>query len=236
MPARAITRELYAEAVAWFRAHPADSTGCARAIGVHYKTALRLWKGPQNKIWPWARPIQEVLHEEMRREMAEREKAEEERRLAIAKEAERARKIEHDTIQFEEHALGVARADVLHGLAAINQLTRGVGKLAKEVNAQLEAGVDSEGRPLRIDVGKCLGVIRSYTTSVKGLTQAAETLVQLGRLQRQLPTTIVGLDVASVTIEQAEREVAFANRALERAKLLGLRTGEEIQDAEIVDE
>jgi hypothetical protein len=107
-------------------------------------------------------------------------------------------------------------------LAAVGRLTRGINKLTEDVSSTLERGVDARGNPLKLDVGKCLNLIRSYTSSVRGLTQATETLVNLGRVQRDLPTTIVGLEVQSITLEDAQREVNFAERALQRAKALGL--------------
>jgi len=220
---RAITKDLYGDMLSYFREHPGDSSGCAKACGVHYKTARRMWKGPRNKIWPWADPIEELLIHEKEQELTEEEKREEERRLGMAQEAERARKIEEQALRFEEQALGASRATIVMGLSSLAQLTQGINKLAKEVNEQLLAGVDQAGKPLKMDVGKCLNLIRSYTVSVKGLTQATEALVQLGRLQRELPTTIMGLDIASMSLEDARREVEFANRALHRAEGLGLK-------------
>lgn len=219
---RTMTKEIYNKAVEYFRDHPGDSTGCAKHVGIAYRTARKMWKGPRSKMWPWMEPIEEKFVREKEMQLTVREEREQEERAAIQREADRARTIEEEAKRFEEQALNIARADIIHGLAAINQLTKGVTMLAKEVNGQLEQGVDARGRPLRVDVMKCMGIIRSYTTSVRGLTSATETLVSLGRVQRELPTTIIGLDVRSMTVGDAERELALAERAVKRARHLGL--------------
>lgn len=222
MPSKAITKEMYQKAVDYYREHPGDAVGCAKHIDVHYRTARKMWVGPRSKLWPWMTPVEELFAHEKEMELTDQEKREQDERLAVAREAERARAIEEEAQRFEEQALTVARADIIHGLAAVNQLTKGVSKLAKGVNEQLEKGVDAKGNPLRVDVMKCLGIIRSYTTSVRGLVTATETLVNLGRVQRELPTTIVGLDIRSMTVADAERELALAERAVKRARHLGL--------------
>jgi hypothetical protein len=218
---RAMTKELYDRAVEYFRSHPGDSAGCARHIGVHYRTARKMWT-QDSEMWPWMKGIEKVLAEEKSLEISASEQREQDRLAEIHEETEKARKIEQEARMFEERALSVARADILQGLAAVGRLTRGINKLTEDVSSTLERGVDARGNPLKLDVGKCLNLIRSYTSSVRGLTQATETLVNLGRVQRDLPTTIVGLEVQSITLEDAQREVNFAERALQRAKALGL--------------
>lgn len=226
MAARALTKQMYNDALDFYRENPGRITACARKLKITVEFARRLWRGPRYRVWPWAIPIQDVLSDKSEQVRAEQEHLEEQKRLQIAQEAERARKLAEEAVKFEEQALAVARADIIHGLASLNQLTRGVTRLAREVGAQLEQGVDAKGQPLKVDILKCLAILRGYTTSVKGLTDAAKTMVDLGRVQRDLPTQIVGMELTSMTLEDAQREVDFASKALERAKALGLEVHE----------
>lgn len=223
MPARAITHELYTQAVDYYREHPGDTTGCAKHCGVHYRTALRWWKGPGSKLWSWA---SEPIRDRLARESVERERKlaeeDERKRVDFAREAERARKLEEDASKFEDQAIQVARADVLHGLAALGSLTKGVMVLARRINEQLERGTDAEGRPLDLNVHACLRVLKDFSQATRGLTDAADMLIKLARVQRDLPATIVGLELAGMTVEDAEREVELATRSVARAKELGL--------------
>lgn len=221
---RALTKADYENAIDYFREHPGDAAGCARHMGWHYRTARKMWK-QDSKLWPWMKSIERVLSEEAELEMTAEEEREAEERAVAKEEADKARRIEEQAKAFEDKALEVARVDILHGLVAVNQLTKGITKLAKQVNEELERGMGPDGKPLKADVHKCLNIIRSYTTSTKGLIQATESLVNLGRVQRDLPTTIIGLEARSVTVEDARKDVELAQRALRRAEALGLTSG-----------
>ena len=232
---RTITKEMYGKAIAYFREHPGDSSGCAKHVGIHYRTARKMWKGPRSLTWPWMEPVEELLARENSLALTAEEEAAELERLEAAREAQKARAAEQQALAFEEQSLAIARLDIIHGLAAINKLTRGVTKLAAQVGELLEEGKGPDGKPIAYDVGKVLGVLRTYTTSVRGLTAATETLVNLGRIQRNLPTAIVGLDVQAMDVREVGRNVEMANRALARARALGIETvvegrGEELDD------
>lgn len=219
---KVISRAEYEQAIAYFREHPGDSAGCAKHMGWHYRTARKMWTR-DSKLWPWMRAIETVLAEEKALELTEQEEQEQEQRLSAQREVEKAERIAEQALRFEEQALGAARADVAMGLASLAKLTKGINTLVEKVGHQLESGVDHRGKPINVDVGKALGYIRAYTTSVKGLVGATETLVNLGRVQRNLPTAIVGLEARSLTLEQAKHEVEQAQRAVRRAEVLQAR-------------
>ena len=229
------SRKDYEAAIAYFREHPGDSAGCARLLGVHYRTARAWWIGPQSVRYEWMRPIREVFAEEKAAEARAEQREEDERTLALFKEAERAREAAKEAQKFEDNAIALARADVLHGMGALAKMTRGIVAMCDRVNAMLERGEDENGNPLKINVHDAMRVIRQFTTSTRGMVESADALVRLGRVQRDLPDTIIGLDIQAISVEDVERHVRQANKALERARKLGLARPEPAQLPEVVD-
>lgn len=236
MPVRALTRELYEKMINYYRTRPGDVRGCAEFSGVHEKTARRAWRGPGWTLYAgdW-RPALEVFAAEEAAKREEARVAEERERLSYAKEAERARRVEEESVQFEEQSLKVARVNVVVASAALSKLARGITELAARTSKLLEAGRDSDGRPLNLDVAESLRVIQRFATATRGMTEAIETLIQVGKLVRGQPMSITGHLIADLTPEQVAEEVRRATLALGRAKAMGLRLREPGDEPESVE-
>lgn len=221
-----ITQETYDKLAESYRKYPGAIDRAAKYAGVNYKTAKRAWdqgwtRAPSNQF----KTIKDLLRDEEQAAQEARsaqEAAATVERERLAREAERARQLEEEAKQVDEASLRALRKDTLAGLVACASLTEGVSMLAKRVNEQLKAGVDKNGNPLDIDATKTLRILRDYALTVGRLGAIVETVHGMERVKQGLPTAIMGIDVAHVTLEDAEREVEFAQKALTRAKELGI--------------
>lgn len=173
-------------------------------------------------MYPWALPIQALLVEEER--SREARKAEEQALLLakIEEEKKRAEQVAAEAKQWDETILRLCRNDVMKGLGFLAKTTQGIDKLCERLCEQLIRGTDSQGKPFDLPAGQVLQLIQRYSTSVKALSDAASALVAIERVKANLPTAIVALDVATITVEDAMREVEIAQHAVDRAKRLGL--------------
>lgn len=215
---RPITIELYEKVLRYFRENPGDAAGCAISCGIHVKTARRLWKGPQSRLWPYAVPASIVIQKERAEKEARDEREKEKTRLALAEQSERAKKLHEDAMKFEENGMQVARVDTIQGLAACSQMGKGIGVLAKRIGQALETA-DSK-TPVDVHAGTKL--IKEWVAAVRSLTETASTLIAIDRAAANLPKASTVLEVASATVEDATREVEAAQRALARATARGL--------------
>jgi hypothetical protein len=225
MPYRPLDRETYDKLLESFRNYPGEIDRAAKFSGVDWRTAKRAWAGPPRKKLAWFRVIKDVLADE--KAEAERLRAQQDAALTaererIAKEAEDARRLEEEARMVDEASLRTLRKDALAGLVACAALTDGIGKLAKRIGDQLSTGVDKNGKPLDIEVGSTLKILRDYSLTVGRLGHIVDTIASMQRVKEGLPTAVMGINVAHITLEDAEREVEFAKGALERARELGL--------------
>ncbi len=224
---RTMDQPTYDKLVEGFKKFPAEGNykKVASLAGVDWRTAKRFYTGEGTKpIDPW-RPIRLVIADEEAARAEKRAKQEAslaEERERLAEEAEKARKLEEEAGMIDQAALRTLRKDTLAGLVACSALTDGITLLAKRIGQQLAAGVDAKGVPLDLDVGKTIRVMRDYSLTVGRLAQVVDVIASMERVKQGLPTAIMGIDIAHVTLEDAEREVAFAQEALGRARDLGL--------------
>lgn len=219
---RAFTRELYAALLEHLRGHPGDIMGAAKRAGCHYQTARRTWHGPPRPIYPWARPIRDLLLDEDREQQRKRAEEDAAVRVKLDAEKEKAQQLAEEAKQWDETILRLARNDVMKGLASLGRLTDGLDALARRVNEQLKRGTDDKGNALDIPIGTVLTVMNKYAGGVARLADAAAALVAIERVKANLPTAIVALDISTISVEDAEREVALAQTAVARARHLGL--------------
>lgn len=227
MAYRTMDPETYAKMLEGFRKFPAEGNyqKVAALAGVKWRTAKRYYLGEGAKGCAPFRPIRDVLAQEETEREAKR--IEHEASLAaererLSKESENARRLVEEAEQIDAASLRTLRKGTLAGLVSCAALTDGITLLAKRVGTQLAAGVDAKGKPLDIDVNQTIRVMRDYSLTVGRLAQVVDVISSMERLKKNLPTAIMGIDIAHVTLEDAEREVAFAQEALGRARDLGL--------------
>lgn len=220
-------KDIYDKLVEGFTKFPGNYAKAAIWAGVEVRTAKRYFHGTgkTGARWPWFKPIEEVIREKeeaARIEAQRREEVLSAERDRLAEEAKKARALEEEAKSIDDMALRALRKDTLAGLVACATLTDGIQKLAIRIGNQLATGVDAQGNALNIDVSKALRTMRDYSLTVGRLGQIVEVIASMERVKNNLPTAIVGIDVSHVTLEDAEREVAFAEKALKRARELGL--------------
>lgn len=225
MPRIAVTQEKYDKMLESFRVYPDNLKRAADRAGVKWETARRFLNGSKQPLPNGWRPIREVLAEESaakERTRAAQAAAQEAERNRLAKEAEEARRLEEEAKLVDQASLRTLRKTTLGGLAALAAMNEGITLLAQRVGALLKSGVDAKGNPLDIPPAAALRVLRDYSLTVGRLGAVVDVIASMERVKAGLPTAIMGIDVAHVTLEDAEREVEFAKGALERARELGL--------------
>ncbi len=225
MACRKMDQATYDKLVEGFTLFPNQFKAAAKHAGVEWRLARRFYTGEGARgIAPWV-PIRDVIIELEKTRMASRvaqDAALADERERLAEEAEKARKLEEEAGMIDQAALRTLRKDTLAGLVACSALTDGITLLAKRVGAQLASGTDALGKPLHIDVGSTIKVMRDYSLTVGRLAAVVDVIASMKRVEQGLPTAIMGIDIAHVTLEDAEREVSFAQDALKRARELGL--------------
>ncbi len=228
---RTLTRELYDSLVEGFREAPGNGAHAARRAGTDRRMARRGWDlGWKN--YPWARPIKLVLADEAN--LARARVADITRQAA--EEADRKRdaaKEEHvKTLAEEQQILKVARGDVLGALVLAAELVPAMRHLAKRIIADCQPQPD--GSPPLITAAAAMQLMARHATLVQKAVGAAEAVVQLSRLDRGQPGTIVGVKPTApeLTYAEALEELEAAESLLGVARKGGLAPGPEAEEAQ----
>lgn len=213
---RAITKEDYDAITAAFRKMPANFSGASRATGCCRATCRRAWEVG----WPryGFTAVREVLAQEaaeVRRrmeEVAERERkaAERERALRPTVDAERDRA---DSMMRREQwaqACKASRANAQLMLVTVNDLLKTAFAQADKVKKALAAA--------DLPPSQWVKLTRDLVSAGRQVTEALHLTLQTEHLALGQPTEIVGLQPMELTLEEAEREIAAAQRAVERAR------------------
>jgi hypothetical protein len=236
-----IEREVYDALLAAFRAVPGNVSAAAKAAGVARKTArLALLRGWPARRWP---PIRDVLEQEQRLARAIRFQADgggvqtpggdtasvQTPGSMAALQAspqglhpEAARKLALDA---EAAALDAARARAQEGQMV--QLSRGnTIALMGTTSHLLRAGVArAQALQKSLDAGdvlltpaQTLQFVSSCGYLAKTAAEAAETTMRMERLLLGAPTEILGIQADRMSMDDAERVIDMASRALERVR------------------
>lgn len=123
---------------------------------------------------------------------------------------------------MDENILRLAKADVIGSLGSLARLNEGMNQLAERLGKQLREGKDKTGKELDIDPIEAMRILRGFTGAVKSMTEAAQVLVSIDRVKQNLPTSIIGVDVSNVTLEDAIDEIRRAEETIVRAQNIGL--------------
>lgn len=225
MPFRKLSRSQYEDAVVYYRERPGDVMGCARAVGVDWRTAKRWWAGPQSTsshAVPGCTPIQEVLALEKRRAEDARTERELALRAEVVEQQAKKKVAEDEAEKLNDGVLRLARSDVLSALGGLARMSNGINKLAERVNTILETGTDRLGNAIDISPAEALRILQRYATATRGLVEAANILVGIDQTRAGLPTSIVGIDVANVSLEEAIEQHRLAGEMIDAAKKLGM--------------
>lgn len=219
---RALTEETYQRALKVYRECPGNFTEAARRIPCDRRLAKRLWQGPPYEVYPWAVPIQLVFEDERKELLRIRE--EHVRAAADADHAakEAARKAREEAIAAEQRIMQVARGDVLSALALAAELAPAMRILAKVIITACQPQPD--GSPPAIAPASAMALLTRHTQMIQRAVGSAETIVQLGRLERGQSTANVGLGAFSseMSVEDALAELEGLERFIEEQRTAAL--------------
>jgi len=222
-----ITREVAEKLLEAFRRSPGHARLAARAAGIDHRTARKAWE----RGWPHqphaARPMREVIAEEQEaaralrdqqgaevlRRAAELEAAElVARRTQAARDAATTRAAEAVMVKLGRSAA----IELVGSLASINKATE---RLASSVSRRLREEDDSAPASVG-ELHEVVGLARSLAEAVAQVTSSAHTLLEMERQivgePHQFHSPAAPTPV--VTMEEAERRIEAASRALARAK------------------
>lgn len=188
--------------------------------------AKRGWSQGWENTREWAHPIHRVLDAEKleaaarARELSNKRASDEAARQDA--EREKARKEHVEALAQEQHVMKIARGDVLACLSLAAELAGPMRTLVRSVAKAAEPKPD--GSPPDISPVQAMGLLTRHATLMQKAVGAAETIIQLGRLERGQPGAIVGVvpGEAEMTYEQALEELAAAEEVLSSARARGL--------------
>ncbi len=238
MSAHQIPKDVWRKVLESFRSQPGHFAAAARAAGITIPTAKKLWEVgyPNDLDEEVRRPLKDVIADEQleaRARMAELEaltaqqaaELEASRRAAVA---ERARRDANASREEEARIIRVARGtvgDVLAGLVNSAKATLVVGR---RMNALAEKWLEQQEQTptLAFSPSELREVVEAQAklaSSTKAIVEAGHQAMQMERLLLGEPTAIIAhAHLQDITLEEAERRMAAAGRALERARRYGL--------------
>lgn len=218
MANRQLTHEIYNALVAAYREKPEDHRNAAEAAKVNWRTARRGWEHGWTPRLEWAPAIKDVVRGEqaaVRARLAD-EKAQQvkgEVKAAVTTPAAIQPKAREDAIDArlqEARLVRTTRVNAIALLEIIGETMKGVVPIVPAMK-QAIASMD----PLR-----AVGILRRLGSLMRDASECGYRALQLERLQVGAPTEIIG--VASVGMEDAERETRRTLALLEEAKKLGV--------------
>jgi len=233
---RAITRDMWDALVAQARQTPGMYKIMARAAGLTERTVKLAWTlgftyGPKE----FRRPIKDIIAEEQqiaRARLQEQEQetmrqaaeAEARRRTEIA---EKDRKDRTESRVQEGTMVRAARGNLLALYAMSAPIASKLAQLGKNVAASLEAytGLGPDGKPKQMTLAEISMVTRlwnTYTMGQRQLNEAAARSMEMERLLLGQPQHIVGVQLESLTMVEAQRRVSLAASALDRLRARGM--------------
>lgn len=219
MASRVMSRELYEQLLAAFRDNPANLTKASKVTGVGHRFAKRSWEVGWPRI-PYARPIQAVLAEEKIKARAEQRKMEEQLRREQTAEQRKAAEDARIATTQEGQLISAGRATVLGLTFSINSMLPSVRQLTQDIAADVTAG-KFKGNP-----EKAVRCLREVASSMRMLTESTVKLVEVERLVKGEPTSIVGhaSTPSEMSLEEAEKTVQRAQSLFALARESGLLT------------
>lgn len=206
-----LNRDLYDRMVAAYRECPGNFSRAARAVGVDRRMTTRAW----HNGWPrysWARPIKDVLAEELDTARS--------RAAALEERAAREAQLERNQAQAaaieakteEEQMIRAARKDVLSTLIIAAELVpamRTLGKLVVASIASVAKAAEKQGGVLpKKELHEAMQLIDRHARLVSKAVHAADAIVKLSRLDRGEPGYMVGvrgnLDEQAAMLSEAD--------------------------------
>lgn len=218
MARRAITQELYNALVDGFRQTPGNASAAARMAAVDPRTARRGWEIGWVKQYDWARPIREVIREEMAQARKARLEAQEAERFDQEREREKARTASIKAAQEEAQAVSLARTNAIGAGMMIGSLMRALVPLAKRIESDLS------NPATQLSPTQTAKMLADMANVTRHSNEAMRTALELERLRLGEPTNIGGIQsqLDELSAEEAVDELLALQRTIGRASRAGL--------------
>lgn len=213
-----------------YRLAPGGHSRASKLAGVGYGTAVKAWSlgWPNDLDTEMQRPLEVTIHEEQlaaRARLVELEakaaelttELEAKRRHEVA---EKARQDANVSRVEEAQLIRVARGTVGDTLAGLANSAKGALALGRKVEEAFRQLAEDPGKTFGLKEAKeVVALLKDTASAVKAITEAGHSAMQMERLLLGEPTSIVAHQhLKDVTLDEAERRIAGAARALERVK------------------
>jgi len=135
----------------------------------------------------------------------------------------------------EGQMIRMSRSAATNLLLTLTNLTKGTTRIGERIQVALEAMGNDPTPPSQPEIISMTRLVYSLTMALRQANEAAARAMEMERLLLGEPSKIIGVaHLEDVTVDEAERRIAAANRALARAKQLP--SGEAVTGLELVVE
>ena len=243
MAPRGITAEQYEKLVDAYRQRPGSPMACATVAGIDYRTAKKGWEEGWPGVKGRERPISEIVAEEQAHARARLQDLQQQVDEALAHAETKRRQDEADKARTdvtqarteEAQMIRMARGAATGLLITLTHVSKGVTKVGGKVAKALETLAEAPGPLSPTEMVNLTKLVGNLTTALRQANDAGARAMEMERLLLGEPTQIIGVaHLQEVTMEEAERRIAAAQRALERAKGKGSFAAGAVVDAEVV--
>ena len=217
-----------------YRADPGNHSNASRLAGVQRKTARRAYEhGYPERPWG-ARSIKDLLMDEQTlararlQVEADREELESDRAsLEADRFREEARVRSVQTREQEGKMVAATRVAVMNSLGAAMQLVGKDGGLQhamQRMGSSLVAIALKDGDLSSKDVRELSGLLRRYASTLRELSQAGQTAMEMERLFLGEPTQMIGVttDLDTAPLDELVKMAGYQDGVLRRAAERGL--------------
>ena len=214
-----------------YRLDPGNHSAAARETGVQRRTSRRAYEtGYPDRPWG-VTPIKDLLMQEAElaraRMQVQDDRAElDEDRAVLEADRDREASRQHAIRAKEEEGKMIrgTRVAVMSAIGASVKSAEGLqSAMTKLGSSLLEAGMRTE--PLTMGETNALSAImRRYASTLRELSQAGQTVMEMERLYLGEPTSIVGIetDLDTMPIEELVKLAGYQDEVLKRAHERGL--------------
>jgi len=233
MAAHHLPKDVWLKLRESYRSAPGAHHRAATFAGCSVGTATKAWvKGwPTDLDTEMQRPLSETIAEEQMHARARLQELEDETaRLTAELEAKRRAEVSEkakndaNASRIEEaKVIRVARGTVGDVLGGLANAARGALALGRKLEEAMAREAEAQNDPTKTfslrDASTLVSLMKDTASAVKSITEAGHQAMQMERLLLGEPTSIVGhAHLRDITLDEAERRLAGAARALARAQ------------------
>jgi len=214
-----------------YREDPGNFSNAARHAGVQRRTARRAWDvGYPDRPWG-GKSIRDMIRDEA--ELArsrtqlelEREELNEDKELLESERSAEAARQRAIAVRVEEAQLiSGARAITMNAFASASKAAQGLSQAMTKLGGSLISKAMSADELSMKDMTALSALLRRYSSTLRELTQAGQTAMEMERLYLGEPTSVIGVmtDLDAMPIEDLVKMAGYQDEVLTRARERGL--------------